>query len=227
MKQHLLVDNMPGKGYSLTCLTVFKIGPVAPAGPRRRSRLKSQIPRNDGHVMYEWKPLTERTWHLIEGTLPGRFGPDTCCFLWAAALAEGLKPYGGEMAAGGAALPGQRIETWGIMSNPATNSYYVTCDKEVDISDAGYLGHCWVEKKTGEWDWRMDQPESIVYDAMAGYAGPCVVRDPLIVYHRKASLLTSIKRHFKREIAAVRKAARKDKEYQRLCAELAAQPLAR
>lgn len=174
-------------------------------------------------VSYDWKPLRDRTWHLIEEALPGRFDPATSCLLWAAVLTVGLKPHGGQMTAGGASLPGQRIETWGIMVNPAAKSYYVTCDSEVDATDRGYTGHCWVSVRTGEWDWRLNQPEVVVYDAMTGYTGRGVVQDPLIVYHRKASLLASIKRHFKAEIAAVRKAARKDTEYQRLCADLMAQ----
>lgn len=172
-------------------------------------------------MSYDFKPLTERTWTLIEATFPGRFNRDTCCFLWAAALAEAMKPHGVEMVAGGALLLGQRIETWGIMVNPATRSFYVTCDSEVDEDDRSYNGHCWVARKTGQFDWDRNAPEVVIYDAMGAYTGKPVVQEPMVIYHPKPALLRSIKRAYKDEIAAIRKAVRKDTEYLRLAAELA------
>jgi hypothetical protein len=167
----------------------------------------------------DWSPVQERTWSLIERTHPGRFDADSCCFLWAAALAEGLRPHGGRMVAGGALLPGQGLDTWGIIVNPRDQTYFVTCDGAVD-AEGTYTGHCWVEVKSGEWDWMRNAAEVTIYDAMTGYRGQPLGREPLLVYQPKPKLLASIRRHYRDEIAAVRRAARKDARFGRLCARL-------
>lgn len=161
-----------------------------------------------------WKPLNDRTWKLITAVHGERFHRDASCFLWAAAVAEALKPHGGLMRAGGAMLPGQVIATWGIMINPAQKSFYLTCDAEVDPVDGSYNGHCWVAIPGG-WD-------PLVVDVMSGYRGPAQVGDASVIYEPKPSLLASIKRYYKAEIDAVRKAVRKDTKYVALIGKLVA-----
>lgn len=161
----------------------------------------------------DWQRISERTWQVIESAVPRRFDRDSCCFLWAAVLAEGMKPHGGKMVAGGASLPGQVTMTWGVVHNPAARTFYLTADDSVD-ENGEYCGHCWVELP--DWD-------PVVVDAMSKYSGARQIAETGVVYHPKPSLLRSIKRHFKAEIAAVRKAVKKDAEYQKMCAELAAQ----